>query len=458
MAKDYFQDIILPEGANGTGPLKRPARPSGSPDPELEPVPRPDRGIRSVNIPQRPKAPLNDMRPALSPRGSGPLPQRPSRNRSWLWALTGLSLLALAALLFLFVFRKTSVSVVPQSQVVTFDDAAQFTAYPASTAPEATISYQVHSADFEDSEVVASTGTTHVETKASARITVVNDYSISPVKLRKSTRFETQDGLIFRVPADVSVPGKTAAGPGKVNVVVVADSAGERYNIGPQERFTLPGLRSSAAEYTRVYAYALASSTGGFSGEQPVVAPSDMDTARTKSRARMQEKASSFVSAQTTDTDTVLGSKTTYSDLPNTPEAGNMVRVHQSAHVEVAVAPSSAFASVVAQSVAANAPAGSVTFLPGKEFSSGVKDTASAWGNTPLVFSLSGRAHIVWIVDAQSLAKALAGRDNSAFEMIVSNFPGVRSAHARIEPFWNHTFPSNPDEIHVTVQPPKIAQ
>jgi len=380
-----------------------------------------------------------------------PHPQRRERSRTWLWILSGVCVLALAILLLLFVFRATSVTIVPQSQPVTFDSSAQFTAYPAPTAARGTISYTIQSTDIEDSEVVQSNGVQHVETKASGTITVVNNYSTAAVKLVKNTRFQSQGGLIFRVPADVSVPGKKGSTPGKVNVTVVADQVGQQYNIGAQSRFTLPGLKSSGSEYTNVYGYSIASTTGGFSGDQPGVAQSDMDTAVAKVRARLQEKAAAFESSQNTDSATVLGIMTTYADLPNTAEAGNTVRIHETAHVAVAVAPSDVFASAVAQTVAANAAAGTVKIVPGEDFAMSIKEGAS-WGTDPLIFAIAGRAQVVWIVDTEALANALAGRDQGAFQTIVSNFPGVESARARIEPFWENTFPTKAGDIRIAIE------
>lgn len=394
------------------------------------------------------------MRPPLHPR-EPQAPQRRSANRTWLWALTGVSVFALALLAFLFVFRVTSISVVPQSQPVTFDDSAQFTAYPQATAAGGTLPYTVQSTDLEDSEVVPSTGTTHVSSKASGTITVVNNYSASPVKFVKNTRFQSQGGLIFRVLSDISIPGKTASGPGKVSVTVAADAPGEQYNIGPQSRFTVPGLKSSPAEYAQVYASSATAMSGGFSGDQPGVAPSDLDAARSKVRARLQGKATAFENAQSSDTATVLGQKVTFTDMPNTAEAGQTVRIHETAHVDVAVTPSSTFASIVSQSVAANAPEGSVRLVPKEGFAITPKDTSVSWGAGPLEFALSGHAQIVWIVDVAALSKALAGRDAGAFQTIVSNFPGVESAHARIEPFWEGKFPKEAADIHIKVEAPK---
>ena len=90
--------------------------------------------------------------------------------------------------------------------------------------------------------------------KASGSITVYNNYSTASVKLIKNTRFQTPAGLIFRVPADVVIPGKQGSTPGQVTVTVFADQVGQQYNIGPTPRLTVPGLQSNAAMYAQIYA------------------------------------------------------------------------------------------------------------------------------------------------------------------------------------------------------------
>jgi hypothetical protein len=457
MAKDYFQDIVPSDPHDGGRSAKR-LKISST---ESKGDASSERGIRNVVIPSRTRRPVGDVRSG-SNHSSGPSQptsaRQPTRTRRWLWILSGVCVVVLALFLLLFVFRSTSVSVVPQSQIVTFDNTSQFTAYPASDAPSGTMSYTIQSTDIEDSAVVASTGTQHVEAKASGSITVVNNYSASTIKLIKNTRFQSAGGLIFRAPADIVIPGKSATGPGKVNVTVVADAAGAQYNIGPQTRFTVPGLQSSAAEYAAVYAMSSASTTGGLIGDQPGVAQSDLDTARSQVRASLQTKADAFASVQTSATATELTSRVTFTDEPNTVEAGNTVRIHESAHVDVVVVPEDVFASTIGQTVAADVSADSVMLVPGPGFSVTINNASPVWGSDPLTFTLAGHAQLIWKIDTKALAQALAGRNLDASQAIVSNFPGVQSGSARIEPFWESSFPSNPADIHVTVQPPKAAQ
>jgi hypothetical protein len=50
------------------------------------------------------------------------------------------------------------------------------------------------------------------------------------------------------------------------------------------------------------------------------------------------------------------------------------------------------------------------------------------------------------------LTEALAGKKQDSFQAIITQFPGVLEAHARIEPFWKNTFPTDPKAIKVDIQ------
>lgn len=80
-------------------------------------------------------------------------------------------------------------------------------------------------------------------------ITVIN-LSNNPWDLVAKTRFQTEDGLIFRLISNVRVPAAKDNSPGTLNVEVIADefdtngqAIGGRGNI-PPSKFFLPGLKN----------------------------------------------------------------------------------------------------------------------------------------------------------------------------------------------------------------------
>lgn len=450
MAKDYFQDILPPSEEQAPRPQPATA-PAPAPVAAEEPVQQGggERSIRNITIASRSRA--------LGGTGAVPptAPLRPKKKFAgpWLWIIAVLAVVILAGLV-LFAFRKTTITVIPRSHDVVFDQTSVFTAYPAASAATGTISYTIQVFDEEDSTVVPAQGTQHVERKASGTITVLNDYSSAPVKLIKNTRFQTPDGLIFRTPADIVVPGKKGSAPGTVEITVVADEAGSQYNIGPVTKFTLPGLKGGVM-YASVYARSSTAMSGGAIGDEPATQPGAVAQATSDMKTRLEQKIRADIQALPADSVAFPQlANITYQDLPNTSEQ-NGVRLHEKAHAEVPLFPSAVFASVVAQSVSADVANAAIALVPGTGF--GAAQTASSTqplNGAPLSFALAGQAQLVWQVDGAQLAKDLAGHDQGAFQTVVAADPSIQEAHARIEPFWNSSFPKNPADIRVDIQAP----
>lgn len=377
----------------------------------------------------------------------------------WIWVSAVVSVLVLVVL-GLFIFRSTKVTVVPRSHAVVFNETSRFVAYPAAEAVTGTLAYSVVVSDLEDSAVVKSEGKEHAEERASGAIEVFNDYGSASVRLIKNTRFATESGLVFRVPATVVVPGKTGTKPGSVTVTVFADQVGPEYNVGPVARFTLPGLKSSPDMYAKVYARSTSPMIGGFVGDRPSVLPATLESARGEIRGRLEAKARETIRSLANASSIVFPdlARITYSSLPMTTEAGGDVRIHEKAHVEVPVFPASDLAQAVALAAGANVESAGV-YLAGIEQVKATQDsTVSALGQDSLGLTLRGEALIVWNVDSAALASALAGRDNTAFQGIVNSFPGIQEARARIEPFWKGTFPESSSDIKIELLPAQKAQ
>ena len=387
-------------------------------------------------------------------RESGAPPPR-QLGRIWLWGGAALALLVLAAIAFV-ALRPTTVTVTPRSHIVMFDETASFTAYPAGEAATGTLPFSIEMSTFEDSQVVPAEGIERVEEKASGNVTVYNEYSSAPVRLLKNTRFQTLEGLIFRAPAEIVVPGRRGTTAGQITITVFADAVGDRYNVGSVSRFTLPGLKGSDM-YTKVYARSSAAMSGGFSGERPAAAPGALEAAKSEIRGRLEEKAREAVRSRNADTFAFYDlARLTFESLPPVSEADKGVRIPERLQMKLPVFPGNAFTHLVAESVSVGAEIGSIVLKPLEGFSAHSATTSTLSADATLSFSLLGQAQLVWRVDVAELASALAGRDESAFQMIVEGFAGIEEAHARIEPFWKSSFPEDPSAIKIKVKEPEL--
>ncbi len=144
------------------------------------------------------------------------------------------------------------------------------------------------------------TGRKQIQRKATGKILIYNNYSSSPQPLVASTRFEAPDGKIFRLQKAVVVPGAKVEN-GKVVAMsieaeVIADKAGEEYNIG-QTVFTIPGLKESP-KYKSFYAESKDGMRDGFVGEAAYPTEEDVKKARAEAIESLKNVGESFVLSQ----------------------------------------------------------------------------------------------------------------------------------------------------------------
>jgi hypothetical protein len=209
--------------------------------------------------------------------------------------------------------------------------------------------------------------------------------------------------------------------------------------------------------YAGVYAKATTAMTGGADATAGAAA---INTAIAELRTKLQKEAEDAATGLSgTSTIAFPGLiQITYQDVPTTGDSSTSVTVKEQAHVQIPVFDRIAFSRVVAQLVTADAETGSFDLVGGTGFGATPTASSTTLGTDPLVFAMHGSASLVWEVDTGALATALAGRDQGAFQTIITGFPGVQEAHARIEPFWKKTFPADPKKIVITVQQPPQAQ
>ncbi len=448
MPGDYFQDLT---------------QPSAEPRPKSAPVERadagtpPEKSIRNIQVnPSRPRGRETfdsmDGNTRFTQTRERVAPRR--RGRSFLlWGIACVAVVALVGAGIL-AFRNTTVTVTPRVTAISFTPGASITAVrimEGTDTTEGVLSYSTQTITVEDTATVTSSGTEHAEEKASGQITVYNAYAATPVKLLKNTRFETPQGLVFRAPAAVVVPGKTSRGPGSVTITVIADQVGEAYNVGPTAKFTLPGLKGSK-EYDGVYASSAVAMTGGFSGDRASIAPADLQAAESDLRTRLQKAMQEKVATLTNDSSFVVAdvSRVEYSQGAQTPGEKGLVTIREKATLDVAVFPSHAFATAAARAAGIDVGDAQTIFVANPDFlaTSSGKTTATS---SVLTLSIAGSGRIHWGVDGNALAAALAGKDKAAFQTIIKNFLGIDKATANVMPPWASVFPADASNITVRI-------
>lgn len=144
------------------------------------------------------------------------------------------------------------------------------------------------------------TGKEFKGSNATGTITIINEANHKWPLIAK-TRFQTGDGLVFRIANPVEVPAATTDAPGKLDVTVIADELddfgqviGERGNIQPT-KFFLPGLSDDNRK--KLYAENTQPFTGGATAVIKLVSKEDLEAARAKMESDLTAAAEAELQA-----------------------------------------------------------------------------------------------------------------------------------------------------------------
>ena len=226
-----------------------------------------------------------------------------------LWSFTGIAVILFGTIIFIST-GKAKIIIKPREQKVDFRMAVSIsdnfsTVDPASNS----IPGQIFSVSKTVTETFDATGEKDVAQKARGKITVYNEYSSSPQTLIATTRFEYQSeavqekGLVFRTLKTITVPGyKVINGkttPGAVEVEVIADKAGQIYNVG-SGKFSIVAFRErgDTERYQKFYGGSTAAMKGGIVGKSKVVTDSDYGDAKKTIETSLNVQMEEAIKAQ----------------------------------------------------------------------------------------------------------------------------------------------------------------
>lgn len=375
-----------------------------------------------------------------------PSAPRPRSNRRFPYgtALIALVVVALSAGA-LFMFSGAKVEVTPATNQAYIS--GTFTA----TLGTGELPFEVVSVEKIATKSVPAETTETKNDPAQGVITIYNAQT-TPQQLIKNTRFQTPDGLIFRIRDSVTVPAGSPNAPGKMDVTVYADEGGEKYNIPPSD-FTVPGLEGSKS-YDLVYAKSAAAMTGGFSGTRPTVSEATKDAQAEGLRSALETDLSAGIAEAVPEGFVIIpgSTYTVLETLPDTAGQGNNVDVKMKGVTYAVVFPNEALAKAIAYQVVGTYSGQSVLLQDATSLTLKPAVEGNPQGLETYGFTLEGNASIVWKIDQARIAGAVAGKTRDGAQVILSGFPEVDRAVLVLRPFWSNSFPSDPEKITVSVK------
>jgi hypothetical protein len=377
----------------------------------------------------------------------------PKKTRIWIVILV-VSILALAA--YHVFFSVASLTVTPVRAVVGVSHTFTAVKDGSPDSGSADIEYKTMRLENEDSQKVSSTGEEEVEEKASGNIVIFNNYSSKDQRLIKNTRFATPDGLEYRIPQSVIVPGIHESDgvdiPGSIEVTVFADQPGEEYNLGLTD-FVIPGFEDDPEQYDSFYARSKTPMQGGFVGTRMKVSDIDKATALEEVHARLEiELRSSADSEIPRDYfELVDGALIEFESLQNT-ESDGSVTLNEKAVLTAIIINKGDLSRLIAEETISSYDDDQLVAIENfdeLEFLWDFPDAENESTDGEIVFSVSGEASIVWQIDEESLKLSLAGKSRSEIPSVLLDYPGIADIRASFRPFWSSTFPEDPENIKV---------
>lgn len=173
----------------------------------------------------------------------------------------------------------------------------------SSTPKAGSLVYEILTASAEASTTVPAIEGALIEQKARGTVTLYNAHRPTAWRLVAGTRLTDDGGTsVYRLTGSVSIPGYTKSSngtiiPGKLNTTVVADQAGQEYDIPfgkTTTDFTVIAYKGTD-KYETVYAKLAKNITGGFVGRKKTIEPAVLASTTANLKAQLTARLRSEV-------------------------------------------------------------------------------------------------------------------------------------------------------------------
>lgn len=461
MTKIQFSDVVPPERRS------------------IRDIPIPNGGKRKVPVIIRPQSnekndeSFSEMLPeaASNAQKKGPYeyyyPQRQDRSNSQVnqnkkngkkkFIFIVLALVAIFVFVFsmMTVFSSASLVLVPKSQEI--DVSMNLVA--VSDNDQSGVKYEIIKFSKIKNEKVEATAEEAVENKASGKIIIYNNFSTEPQRLIVRTRFETPDGLIFRIPESVNVPGKSIKNgietPGSVEVEVFADEAGEKYNIEKTD-FTIPGFKNDASRFKGFYARSSTEMSGGFVGKMKTVSEQQRIEIMDRIEKEAQEELKMEIKSKI-PSDLVLVDGSVFfqsKDVPQSEESSLVILGKEITAYALALDRRDLSEGIISayqnQLVDWKGIVSYIDDFSGLKIINSPEDVDFT---TRINLEIKGLAKVIAQINTQEIGERLIAAPKKEAGNLINDVPGIVSVTATIRPMWKQTFPSDSSKIEIKTSP-----
>ena len=356
-------------------------------------------------------------------------------------------------LIFSTFFCGTKIILVPKQEKVDFSARLNATKDSVDVAKKG-ISFNILTISTEGSRTTTNFEEKDVDKKAFGQIIVFNDYDSASQRLIINTRFETSEGLIYRTPKSIIVPGRTTENgktiPGSIMVTVYADLPGESHNIGLVD-FTIPGLEGTD-RFSKFYARSKTPMTGGFSGVMKMVSESNLEEMKKDIHTDLETELKNRVYLQIPEgsilySDGVYVGFESQSDI----DLGDSVQIVEKGILNAVFFEKKELSQYVADNTLSDLGETMVEILNLEDLDFNIisKENIKPWEDGNLEFDLNGLANFAWVFDDEKIKRDFAGQLKNDTNFILANYIGIKEAEVVISPFWKRSFPKDVNKIEI---------
>jgi len=171
-------------------------------------------------------------------------------------------------------FSRATFTIVPVTIPVSVDNV---TIVATGTSTSGYLRYEILKYSGVASTSIPAADGQYISAKASGAVVLYNSYSTQGQRLIAGTRFIGENGMTYRLPSSIFIPGYSSTNgslvPGTIKTAVVADEAGAQYDMARANGTDMLKIAAyqGSPRYDTVYARLASDIAGGFAGAKKTV-------------------------------------------------------------------------------------------------------------------------------------------------------------------------------------------
>ncbi len=357
-----------------------------------------------------------------------------------------------------FNFTKAMIDIYPVAETSTFQ-AELVINKDVNAVSSSAIPGMVYTAEKEVSQEFTASGKTMKESRAEGIIRVYNAYSTSPQTLVTNTRLISTDGKLFRLKSKINVPGGHYEGgelvPGFIDAGVMADQAGEEFNIKASS-FSIPGF-AGTDRYTYFYGKSFEAMSGGFKQEIAQVTQKDLDKAKEILEKRVKEECVQELKAKVSSEsglvlldDVIQIEILNDSSLPEVGQEGSSFNFTVKAKSSALAFKSQDEHDFIINFISSEIASDKNIHQEGLDIGRTINKIDMDSGKVNLLLRV--RAKIYSEVDEDGLRQALKGKSLSETQLYLESYPQLTKSSVTFWPFWVKKVPQKDERIKIQLR------